>query len=80
MKDLGLAQKNRITVLNKIDLLLENNKTFSEDEALKYFMNSQTEINENVFFVSAFKKWGLTNLLKHISKYLVDIMVEHAKN
>ena len=71
LNDLGLLEKPRITVLNKIDLLLEKDKNWTEEDALQYLLSNQPEINKNMVFVSAVKKWGLTNLLEHISRLLV---------
>jgi GTP-binding protein HflX len=72
LKDLGLLEKPRITVLNKIDLALGKDKNWTEEEALQYLLNNQTEIDENMFFVSAAKKWGLTGLLGRISQLLAN--------
>lgn len=80
LKDLGLLLKNRITILNKIDLLLDDNKEWTEDEALKYFMNNQLLIDENVILISAVKKWGLAILLERISNNLVDKTFLHTYN
>ena len=65
--DLGLLHKPRITALNKIDLLIENNSSMTEEESLKYITGldaaTQCVANENTFFISAAKKWGITKLL-----------------
>jgi 50S ribosomal subunit-associated GTPase HflX len=45
-------------------------KNWPEEEALQYLLNNQTDVDENVFFVSAVKKWGLTALLTRISQVL----------
>ena len=70
LKDLGLLEKPRITVLNKIDLALGKDKNWNEKEALQYLTESQPEIDENMFFISATKKWGLTGLLEQIGKVI----------
>jgi GTP-binding protein HflX len=70
LKDLGLLEKSRITVLNKIDIALGKDKPWTEEEALQYLLSKQPETNENMFFVSATMKWGLTGLLEQISKLL----------
>ena len=70
LEDLGLLEKPRITVLNKIDLALGKDKNWTEKEALQYLTESQPEIDENMFFVSATRKWGLTGLLEQIGKLL----------
>jgi GTP-binding protein HflX len=72
LKDLMLLEKPAITVLNKIDLALGKDKNWTEAEALQYLSSNQTEIQENMFFVSASKKWGLTGLLNRIRQLLVN--------
>ena len=72
LKDLGLQEKPKITVLNKIDLALGKDKNWTEEEALQCLLSNQPEIDENMFFISATKKWGLTILLAHINKLLAD--------
>jgi GTPase len=71
LKDLNLLEKPKITVLNKIDLLLGRDKNCTEEEALQYLVSNQPEVDENMIFVSAVKKWGLTGLLERIRKLLV---------
>ena len=87
--DLDLLQKPRITALNKIDLLIENNSSMTEEESLKYITGldaaTQCVANENTIFISAAKKWGITKLLgmaadtlKQIKKQLpVDYLPDH---
>jgi GTP-binding protein HflX len=70
LKDMGLTEKPRFTVLNKIDVAPGMDKNWSEEEALQDLLNNQTDVDENVFFVSAVKKWGLTALLTRISQVL----------
>ena len=72
LKDLGLLEKPKITVLNKIDLLLGKDKNWTEEEALLYLTNNQPEREENVIFVSSVKRWGLKSLLEQINKLLVN--------
>ena len=67
LTDLNLMDKPRITALNKIDLLVDNNKTWGEETTINY-LSSQTKItNKNTVFISAAKRWGLTKLLELIS-------------
>jgi GTP-binding protein HflX len=73
LTELNLKDKPRITALNKIDLLLDKNKTWDEASAIKYL----AELNignlcaaENTLFISATKKWGLTELLKLIGQII----------
>ena len=70
LKDLNLFNKPRITVLNKIDLLLGKDKNWTEEEALQYLTDNQPEREENVIFVSSVNKWGLKSLLEQINKLL----------
>jgi len=68
LADLKLTDKPRITVLNKIDLLLENGQTWNEEKAINFLSRRGDEINENAVLVSAVKGWGLTGLLEKISQ------------
>jgi len=70
LADLKLTDKPRITVLNKIDLLLENGQTWNEEKAINFLSRRGDEINENAVLVSAVKGWGLTGLLEKISQVL----------
>jgi GTP-binding protein HflX len=73
LTELNLKDKPRITALNKIDLLLDKNKTWDEASAIQYL----AELNignlgaaKNTLFISATKKWGLTELLKLIGQII----------
>ena len=68
--DLDLSGKPRITVLNKIDLLLDSGKTWDEKTAIGYFSTQGEAVDENTVLISANKRWGLTRLLKLINAAL----------
>ena len=70
LKELGLQDKPRITVLNKIDRLLDKNKTWTEEEALNDFLSVHQQPDLNTVFVSATKKWGFPQLLQRVSQVL----------
>ena len=70
LSDLNLVDKPRITALNKIDLLLDNGKTWDEESAISYLSNQGEAADKNTVLVSATKKWGLTKLLELISQTL----------
>ncbi|MFC1986877.1 GTPase HflX, partial [Chloroflexota bacterium] len=70
LADLDLKDKPRITALNKIDLLLDRGKTWTEEEAINYFSDQPVPISENTVLISAAKGWGLTRLLELISHTL----------
>ncbi len=69
LADMGLAQKPRLTVLNKIDLYLEraatppgSNLVWDEKAAQEYFLAHGLAEAENTAHVSATKGWGLDRL------------------
>jgi GTP-binding protein HflX len=70
LRDLGIYEKPRITVLNKIDALLDNSRQWSEAEALDYMKGIDDGNDENAIMISAAKKWGLKGLIAKISSML----------
>jgi len=81
LKDLDLQDKPRITALNKIDMLLDKNKNWDEASAIGYLSGlnnaEHTVMSENTVFISASKKWGLTQLLEMIGRILPRKQVEY---
>ena len=73
LADLNLSDKPRITALNKIDLLLDNSRSWDEETAISY-LSDQTEANENSVLISSTKGWGLNKLLELISRTLSHTM------
>jgi GTP-binding protein HflX len=67
LNNLGLECKPRITVLNKIDLLLDNTESWDENRALE-FLNHLAGDNPNTVLISAAKKWGLKKMLETLNK------------
>ena len=72
LSDLNLVDKPRITALNKIDLLLDNDKTWDEESAINYLSDQGEAADKNTVLISATKKWGLTKLLELISQILTQ--------
>lgn len=70
LHDLRLDSKPRITVLNKIDLVLDKDREWTEKTALGYFKTIQHENEPNTIFVSASKKWGFPDLLQRVANVL----------
>lgn len=70
LKELDIADKPRITVFNKIDLLLPINKMWDETTAIEYIAKECGEPAQNSVLVSASKKWGFSKLLNLIKKTL----------
>lgn len=68
--ELGLADRQRITTLNKIDMLLDNADDWDEKRALDYFTDQGIYASENTVHISAVKGWGLGRLLEVISQSL----------
>ncbi len=72
LTDLDLRDKPRITALNKIDLLLDGSKTWSEEPAISYLSDRCDAVDGNTVLISASKRWGLTKLLELINHTLTQ--------
>jgi GTP-binding protein HflX len=73
LRELGLADRPRLTVLNKIDLLLDGSREWDEASALaRISPDGLSGSSTGVVHVSAIKKWGLNNLLATIARYLTE--------
>ncbi|GAH89535.1 unnamed protein product, partial [marine sediment metagenome] len=70
LADLNLRDKPRITALNKIDSLLDDSQSWSEETALNYVSDQSEAVEKNTALISATKRWGLTKLLELISRTL----------
>jgi len=70
LADLNLTNKTRITALNKIDLLLDSDKTWDEESAISYLTDQRGVTAEATVLISAVKGWGLTQLRQLISHTL----------
>jgi len=73
LTNLNLADKPRITALNKIDLLLDRDKTWDEQTAVNFLSDQSYPASRNTVLISAIKKWGLTELLELIHHTLAQI-------
>jgi GTP-binding protein HflX len=73
LADLSLSDKPRITALNKIDLLLDNSRSWDEETAISY-LSDQTEADENTVLISSTRRWGLNKLLELINRTLSHTM------
>lgn len=65
LNDLRLTDKPRITALNKVDLLVED-----EAAALSYISDPSLRGDKNTVVISAVKGWGLDKLVELISQNL----------
>lgn len=70
LKELDVADKPRITVLNKVDLLLPASNRWDEPSALKYLLAECGEPAPGTVLVSGIKKWGIAKLLSLITELL----------
>ena len=70
LRGLGLQDRPRITVLNKIDRLLDTSRTWTEQEALDCFQSVHQQSDRDTVFLSATRKWGLPGLLQLIGRVL----------
>jgi len=69
--DLKLSDKRRLTVLNKIDLLLPGDNNWDEETMMKYIPEQCPPVNEDTVIISATRGWGLPRLLEVIGQTLL---------
>lgn len=69
LKELNLEGKFRLTALNKIDLVLNDSRSWDEATALDYLSRTEPKDGKTVL-ISAVKGWGLSRLLELISQTL----------
>ena len=70
---LNVADKPRITALNKIDQLLPKGESLDEKSAIEYFSRQCPPDIEKAVLISAEKRWGLGELLAIIGRVLSEI-------
>jgi GTP-binding protein HflX len=67
---LELSDKPRITALNKIDILLGEDREWNEKNAIDFLSSRVGGEQENTVLISAEKKWGLARLREMINRIL----------
>jgi len=72
LRDLGLANKPRVTVFNKLDLALSSEKELEVLTAVPYLKEQIVLPKKDIALVSAAKGWGVNKLLDKIALYLND--------
>lgn len=70
LAELELSDKPRITALNKIDLLLDSGRSWTESEAIEYISGKSIPAVKDTVLISASKRWGLTGLMESIGNTL----------
>jgi len=73
LRDLGLANKPRITVFNKLDLALSGETELDALTAVPYLKEQIVLPHKNVALVSAAKGWGVDKLLDKITSHLNNV-------
>ncbi len=68
LSQLGLANKPRVTVLNKADLILPSEGLLDSVGHAKVLTDSTVAASEEAILVSAVKKWGIDQLLAAIAE------------
>ena len=69
LADLNLTGKPRITALNKIDLLLTDDRKWDEESAVQYLADQSA--GEKAVMISATRRWGLAGLRELIGQQLI---------
>lgn len=69
LKDLEIGDKPRITVLNKVDRLLDRSKTWNEKTAIDYIVATMGDRGPDTVIVSAARKWGIDKLREKIVQF-----------
>ncbi|MBN1188631.1 MAG: GTPase HflX [Dehalococcoidales bacterium] len=70
LKDLGVFEKPRITVLNKIDVLQPPGGKWDEKKAMEYCIAQSGQPAPDTVLISAYRKWGFNALLEAIKEKL----------
>ena len=74
LADLGLADRPRLTVFNKVDLLVgPDGQPFDSYEELLEFTSSTRSDLPDALFISAERGWGLPELLSRIGATLAEV-------
>jgi len=71
LNELNIIAKPRLTVLNKIDLLLDKSRQWKEDSALDYLANWPGLAGKDTLLISALAGWGLGRLREEIKQALL---------
>jgi len=71
LNELNIVAKPRLTVLNKIDLLLDKSRQWNEDSALDYLANWPGLAGKDTLLISALAGWGLGRLREEIKQALL---------
>jgi len=62
LKDLEIDDKPRITILNKVDRLLDPSRSWNEKSAVDFITSTMGDRGPDTVIVSAIKNWGIDKL------------------
>ena len=79
LADLHLTQRPRITVINKIDRMLDDSQKWNEQQALDYLNGQPLPVAEDTLLVSALNRWGLIALAQAVARMLPDVTQQNAR-
>ena len=68
--ELEIADRPRLTVLNKIDMLLDSSREWDEQSALDYLSDRGEAAVADTVLISAYRKWGMAHLLERVREKL----------
>jgi len=73
LADLHLDERPRLTVINKIDRLLDDSRKWDEPSALNYLKEQPLPVARDTLLVSALNRWGLVSLAQKLARMLPDV-------
>lgn len=80
LAELGLADRPRLTVLNKVDRLVgDEGQPFASYEELLNFATGLHAVRPDTVLISAERRWGLQELLERIATALATPTVAHGE-
>jgi GTP-binding protein HflX len=76
LKNMDIGDKPVITALNKIDLLLDLGRRWTESEAMNFLCaKNLRNADPNTVIISAARGWGIKELLEKINQAVDDMRV-----
>ncbi|MDD2471914.1 MAG: GTPase HflX, partial [Dehalococcoidales bacterium] len=67
LEEMEISHKPRITILNKVDRILDTSVPWSENKAIAFLKQEVKNSQPNTVFISAARGWGIENLKETIS-------------
>ncbi len=70
--DLDLADKPRLTILNKVDLIVAGEEKLSERDTISQLTSRLGSDNRRIVLLSAAKRWGLGLFIENVAQMLPE--------